>query len=90
MRTLEITKQFKKDFKRAQRDGRKDVNKLQKVVEMLQEFGSLPSEYKPHPLIGNWRPSWECHVQPDFLLIYDVTPTTVRLLACGSHSYLFS
>ncbi len=89
MRTIELTKQFKKDYKRAMRDHRKDTNRLQLVIEMLQKDGGLPSDFKPHPLSGNWRPSWECHVQPDFLLIYDVTPSSVRLLSCGSHAELF-
>lgn len=89
MRTIKATKQFKKDFKLARRDPHKDTLRLELVVAMLQELGSLPDEYKPHPLSGNWRPAWECHIQPDFLLIYEVTPQAVRLLSCGSHSDLF-
>ncbi|HPE60102.1 MAG TPA: type II toxin-antitoxin system YafQ family toxin [Thiolinea sp.] len=89
MRLIEFTSQFKRDLKRAKRDPRKDTEKLQKVVETLQEQGSLSSEYRPHPLSGQWIPAWECHVQPDFLLIYRITDEFVYLIRCGSHSDLF-
>lgn len=56
---------------------------------MLQEDGSLPEQYSPHILSGAWHPRWECHVQPDFLLIYDVDDQFVSLHRCGSHSELF-
>lgn len=90
MRTLEISKQFKKGFKKALKDPHKDTKRLQLVIDTLQALGTLTSEYKPHPLVGNWRPSWECHVQPDFLLIYEVTEDTLGLIACGSHADLFT
>jgi addiction module RelE/StbE family toxin len=53
MRLLKLTKQFKQHFKLARKDHRKDTDKLQAVIELLQEQGSLPSEYSPHPLTGN-------------------------------------
>jgi len=40
-------------------------------------------------LAGNWKPYWDCHIQPNFLLIYEVTETEVHLRRCGSHSDLF-
>ena len=89
MRSLKYTKQFKKDLRRAKRDSRKDVDKLQLVVDLLRENGELSSEYFPHPLIGNWLPHWECHIQPDFLLIYTVNDDMLKLARCGSHSELF-
>jgi addiction module RelE/StbE family toxin len=58
MRQVELTKQFKKQFKLAQRDPRKDTEKLHAVVNQLQEHGTLPTELKPHPLSGCWRPAW--------------------------------
>jgi len=89
VRSLKYTKQFKKDLRRAKRDSRKDVDKLQLVVDLLRENGELSSEYFPHPLIGNWLPHWECHIQPDFLLIYTVNDDMLKLARCGSHSELF-
>jgi mRNA interferase YafQ len=89
MREIRQTTQFKKCLKRAQKNPRYDVTKLREVITILAEQGSLPDDYKPHPLIGKWMPSWECHVQPDFLLIYDVFPDILKLSACGSHSDLF-
>ncbi len=89
MRTLKVTTQFKKGYKLAKRDPRKDLNKLQRVIDLLQQQGTLPADYLPHPLVGNWRPAWECHIQPDFLLIYELTDSVLRLIACGSHADLF-
>ena len=89
MRTIKATKAFKKALKRANRDPQKDVERLGKAVNDLQENGSLTDEYKPHPLLGSWRPAWECHIQPDFLLIYQVTDDILYLLDCGSHADLF-
>ena len=89
MRTLKYTKQFKKDLKKAKRNSKRDIDKLLLVVDLLRENGELPNEYLPHPLIGNWLPHWECHIQPDFLLIYTVDDGMVKLARCGSHSELF-
>jgi mRNA interferase YafQ len=89
VRSVETTRQFRRDFKKADRNPRHDIDKLELVVDLLQETGALPDEYRPHPLSGNWRPSWECHIQPDFLLIYEVADDTLTLRRCGSHSELF-
>ncbi|WP_289114493.1 type II toxin-antitoxin system mRNA interferase toxin, RelE/StbE family [uncultured Bacteroides sp.] len=65
---------------------------LQKVIEILQETGSLPSEYKPHLLPGQFaRCGGECHVKPDGLLIWeqDDKELTLLLLNTGTHSDLF-
>ncbi len=89
MRRLDTRRQFRRDLKKADRNPRQDVEKLGVVVDLLLENGSLPDEYSPHPLIGNWRPAWECHIQPDFLLIYEVDDEVLTLRRCGSHSELF-
>lgn len=92
MLTIRVKKQFKKDLKKAATDNRKDVALLQKLIkEHLIPTGTVPSEYKPHPLQGNWKPHWECHIQPDFLLIWDVDWENKELILsrCGSHSDLF-
>lgn len=64
---------------------------LQKVIEILQETGSLPSEYKPHLLPAICAMRGECHVKPDGLLIWeqDDKELTLLLLNTGTHSDLF-
>lgn len=90
MYTLKYTGQFKKDLKRCQKRGM-NLSLLQKVIEILQETGSLPSEYKPHLLSGQFAGCWECHVKPDWLLIWeqDDKELTLLLLNTGTHSDLF-
>ncbi|MND63838.1 mRNA interferase YafQ [compost metagenome] len=91
MLSIRIKSQFKKDLKRIQSDSRK-VKLLKALIDdHLVHTGTVPSEYKPHPLKGNWRPHMECHVLPDFLLIWDVDWESNELILtrCGSHSELF-
>ena len=59
------------------------------VVELLAETGQLPVAYRPHPLSGEWAGVWECHIEADWLLIYEVTPTEVLLIRTGTHKDLF-
>lgn len=89
MRTLKLKKQFKKDFKKSNRNPRHDIDKLAYVINLLITHGELSEEYRPHRLIGNWTPKSECHIQPDFLLIYEVNDADVTLYRCGSHSKIF-
>lgn len=90
--TIRAKKQFKKDLKLALTDSRKNTKLLKKLIdEHLVHTGTVPMEYKPHKLSGNWKPHWECHVQPDFLLIWNVDweANELILTRCGSHSDLF-
>lgn len=93
MRKFEFSNQFKKDIKKSQKQTspKRDLEELKKVMNMLAEDVSLPSEKKDHNLIGNWKGYRECHVQPDFLLIYkkDNQENIIRFERCGSHSELF-
>jgi mRNA interferase YafQ len=59
------------------------------AVELLAETGMLPEAFRPHRLSGEWKGVWECNIEPDWLLIYDVTPAEVLLIRTGSHSDLF-
>ena len=90
MRKLLQTKQFKKDFKKAGRNPRQDTYELNQVIECLLLTGEIDKKYKPHVLVGDWSPLSECHIQSDFLLIYDLTDDSLKLYRCGSHSELFS
>jgi mRNA interferase YafQ len=90
VRTLSRTTQFKKDVKRAGKRG-KDLAKLKAVLELLIEGGPLPPEYRDHPLRGEFSGSRDCHIEPDWLLIYTLEEkaTHVRFERTGTHSGLF-
>ena len=88
MRAIVTSAKFRKDFKRANKRG-KNMGKLQSVLNLLVTDGNLPARYKPHKLSGNYVDLWECHIEPDWLLIYDVGDSVVELLRLGTHSDLF-
>lgn len=79
---------FRKDAKRMIKRG-KDEHKLYGAVETLARTGSLPAELRPHRLVGKWSDFWECHIEPDWLLIYDVSNLEVLLVRTGTHADLF-
>lgn len=90
MLALKTTGQFRKDLKLAKKRGYK-LELLEEVLEILQNEEVLPAKFKDHPLIGQYAGFRECHIQPDWLLIYIVDNnqlvlTTVRT---GTHSDLF-
>ncbi len=80
--------QFKKDFKNAIKQKR-NLEKLAHVINELQQGRSLPLKNRNHKLKGNYSECWECHVEPDWLLIYKLTPEELILIRTGSHSDLF-
>lgn len=90
MRTFSRTTQFKKDVKLAGRRG-KDLAKLKAVLELLIEGESLPAVFKDHPLRGNFAGSRDCHIEPDWVLIYTLTGegTHVRFERTGTHGDSF-
>ncbi|MGB9366451.1 MAG: type II toxin-antitoxin system YafQ family toxin [Xanthobacteraceae bacterium] len=73
MRRIRQQQRLLNDFKRQKRCG-KDIADLLAVVELLAEDGELPAAYRAHRLSGEWKGLWECHIEPDWLLIYEVTP----------------
>lgn len=87
--TLFSTK-FKKDFKRCQKRNC-DISLLRQVIDLLSESGTLPSEYRLHKLSGKYAGLWECHIQGDWLLVWDQNDTELTLLFTdtGTHSDLF-
>jgi len=89
MKEFKLTGQFKKDLKRIQNNPKQIAN-LKKVLKILQQTGTLPKEYKPHLLIGDYKGFMECHVENDLLLIWlDVEENIIKLVRFGSHSELF-
>lgn len=88
MRKLRPTRQFKKDLKRAKKQGQ-DIDELGSVIGSLQQGQTLDEKYRDHSLTGNWKDHRECHVAPNWLLIYQSTEDELRLARVGSHSELF-
>ena len=83
--SLLTTTAVEKDLKRVGKQRRN----LEAVVNLLQSPQPLPTRYRPHPLRGNWSGHWDCHVEPDWLLLYRVTETALILVRTGSHAELF-
>lgn len=82
------TNQFKRDYKRIKKQN-KDIAKLRIVIEKLITKEPLEVKYKGHPLTGNWKGFRDCHIEPDWLLIYKSSENTLILERTGSHSELF-
>ena len=88
MRSPIIGGQFRRDVKLAEKRG-KDMAKLREIILLLVEGTPLPPRYKDHPLVGNWKDCRDCHIDPDWLLIYRVDGDAVYLVRTGTHSDLF-
>ncbi len=82
------TSQFKKDIKKQIKRG-KSLNKIKGVINLLVSGESLPPKFKDHPLIGDWKNRRDCHIEPDWILIYMISNEELRLERTGSHSDLF-
>jgi len=87
---VKYTSAFKKDYKRMQKRG-KDMSKLLDVVDLLCAGGELPSRYKDHSLGGDYKGHRDCHIEPDWILVYYRTESclVLTLTRTGSHSDLF-
>lgn len=88
MRRLTQHRRFGSDLKRLKRRG-KELGDLFAVVDLLIEFGTLPPNFRPHPLVGEWKGVLECHIDADWLLLYEVGEEEVILLRTGTHRDLF-
>jgi len=88
--TLRTSKRFDKDFKRCIKRGY-NMSLIGKVMRMLEDTGALPPEYRPHKLSGDREGQWECHIQSDWLLVWEQNDTelTLLLLETGTHSDLY-
>ncbi len=88
--TVKFTNQFKKDISLAKKQG-KNVDKLLNVIEKLANGETLDAKFRDHPLSGNYKGCRECHIDPDWLLIYEVINDVLVLMLyrVGSHSDLF-
>ena len=82
------TKQFKKDVKRMRKRG-KDLEKVKAVIDLLVDEEPLPPKNRDHKLGGNWIGRRDCHIEPDWILIYKLTEDELLLERTGTHSDLF-
>lgn len=89
--SIKLSGRFKKQYKRCMQRGLPEEEFLN-VVYLLAQTGTLPPQYRPHPLHNNYKGCMECHIQPDWLLIWQQNDTELVLLfvATGTHSDLFS
>jgi mRNA interferase YafQ len=90
MYTIVTTNRFEKELKLCKKRGY-DLTLLEEVISILAETGTLPSKYKPHKLSGKYDNCWECHIKPDWLLIWlqNDEELTLLFLNTGTHSDLF-
>lgn len=90
MYKLEVSRQFLKDLKLARKRNLNET-KLNDVIKLLMNGEQLPFRNKDHALSGNYQGWRECHITPDWLLIYskEETARLIRLLRTGTHSDLF-
>lgn len=88
MRMFRRTSHFRKDIKRMQRRGKK-FHILKEIIALLSSGQKLKPQYKDHILIGEYKGSRECHIEPDWLLIYELTDDELILIRTGTHSDLF-
>ena len=79
---------FEKDVKRLKKAG-KDMEKLRTVIDRLCSRGPLDPRHNDHPLRGQWKGLRDCHIEPDWLLIYRKAEGDLQLVRTGSHSELF-
>lgn len=88
---VKTTSQFKKDYKLAMKRNL-NTGLLKEIVELLANGKELPEKYRDHNLTGNWKGHRECHIQPDWLLIYKIENDVLvlTLARTGTHSDLFS
>ena len=85
---LSQTSQFKRDIRQQIKRG-KNPGKINRAVEILLVGEPLPERYQDHPLRGGWKGRRDCHLEPDWILIYRLTDAELRLERTGSHSEIF-
>ena len=87
---VKFTNQFKKDLKLAKKQN-KNLDKLYEVIGILADGGTLDARYRDHDLSGNYMGTRECHIEPDWLLVYEIRNEVLVLLLyrLGTHAELF-
>lgn len=90
MYSIAYSNRFRRSLKKCAKRGL-NVELLREAVKILVEKGKLPEKYKAHKLKGNYAGIWECHIEPDWLLLWDQNDSQLTLLMVdtGTHSDLF-
>ena len=88
MRELILTTRFRRDLRRVARRG-KNQERLREVIEKLIASEPLDPHHRCHQLASNLAPLWECHIENDWLLVWDEDDTTITLMRTGTHSDIF-
>jgi mRNA interferase YafQ len=88
MKPIRFAGAFRKDLKLVARRGYR-LDDLDTIITAIRSGERLPAATRAHPLKGEWKSYWECHVGPDWLLIYRVTDEEVLLARTGTHADLF-
>ena len=90
MYSIEYTHQFKKDFRKCVKRGL-DIEAIKTAIRILSETGTLPKEYLPHRLKGDYKGQWECHIEPNWLMTWEQhdQELTLLFLETGIHADLF-
>ncbi len=85
-----FAKQFERDLKRLEKRGN-DLDKIKTVIQLICDESPLPDKHKDHSLKGKWEGCRDCHIEPDWVLIYavDKDEKTAAFVRTGSHSDLF-
>ena len=88
--SIETTNKFDKALKKCIKRGL-DMSKFKECVRILGETGALPNQYRPHKLSSKFNGAWECHIEPDWLLVYEKFDDVLVLsmYRTGTHSDLF-
>ena len=88
MREVIRSTQFKRDVKLAGKRG-KDMAKLRELILLLVEDSPLPPRYRDHALGSAWKHHRDCHIEPDWLLVYKIDGNDLYLVRTGTHADLF-
>ncbi len=88
MHEIRLSTAFRRDVKAAKKR-RRNMEKLKTVMSLLAEGKPLPEKNRDHKLTGNWKNHRECHIEPDWLLIYRIYNDALEFVRTGSHAELF-
>jgi mRNA interferase YafQ len=88
MLKISYRNQFKAELKKQEKRG-KNLQKFVVVADLIVSGKELPAKYRNHRLIGNFKGRWECHIEPDWLLIYFKTSEEIIFERTGTHADLF-
>ncbi len=90
MYTIKVTNRFKKDIRLCVKRGL-NISLLYEAMHLLARDGELPPKYRPHKLVAQLRGKWECHIQPDWLMVWEQNDSELTMLFTntGSHADIF-